>query len=53
MVEARAAGLEASEREAPEAEIGEDYLPYAPGTMDQLPEPAWDGNDWLWLREED
>ena len=42
----------AEQTEAPEAEIGEDYLPYAPGTMDQLPEPAWDGNDWLWLREE-
>ncbi|MCA9613391.1 MAG: hypothetical protein H6722_16320 [Sandaracinus sp.] len=28
------------------------YEPFVPGTMTPLDPPAWDGNDWLWVREE-
>lgn len=35
----------------PEIEVV-DFEPRVPGTMDLAPTPVWDGQDWLWLREE-
>jgi hypothetical protein len=29
-----------------------DYVPRVPGTETELPPPSWEGNDWLWAREE-
>jgi len=41
----------AEQTEAPAAEFVE-FVPMMPGTMTPLPPPAWDGNDWMWVREE-
>ncbi|MCU0675959.1 MAG: hypothetical protein MUE69_24590 [Myxococcota bacterium] len=41
----------AAQTEAPPAEFVE-FVPMMPGTMTPLPPPAWDGNDWMWVREE-
>lgn len=29
----------------------ENYIAQNPTTMEELPDPAWDGEDWFWLRE--
>lgn len=35
----------------PEIEVV-DFAPQVPGTMELAPTPVWDGQDWLWLRDE-
>lgn len=41
----------ADQTEAPPVEFVA-FEPMMPGTMTPLPPPTWEGNDWLWVREE-
>ncbi len=44
-------GTPATGPEPPPVEWRE-HKPYVPTTEDLLPLPTWDGNDWMWVREE-
>lgn len=41
-----------ADQTAPPAVEFVNYEPFMPGSTTPLPPPSWDGNDWLWVRDE-